>query len=90
MNMPEFTAEASLSPTTGKYWGNTVYSKSRMTGFLTIPQFLASSNLNFKSLLWRPQCCCGGGKYKNCIQCGFFQNCTCNYGFPECHDPVLI
>ncbi len=90
MNMPEFTAEAALSHSVGRYRNNAVYSGSEGVGFLTIPQSLGSGNLNFNSLLWRPLCCCGGGKNKNCIQCGIFQFCSCNYGLPQCHDPVLI
>jgi hypothetical protein len=85
MNMPEFTAEASLGPTMGRYRAGAANGKSRIPEFFAIPQFLISPTYS----------CCGGVHgfnhvYKVCIQCSLFQSCGHDIlGGPICLNPVL-
>jgi hypothetical protein len=53
MNMPGFTAQASLSRTMGKYQGNAVFSNSRANEVLPMQGFAAAA-LETHNLVWRP------------------------------------
>jgi hypothetical protein len=88
MNLPHFSAEASLGPTVGIYRGKAACGRSGMVEVSSIHEFLGSSSLNS---VFSRRCCCFNpvSKTFTCIRCSFLQGCDCRYGFPKCSDPIF-
>src|SRR5713226_5157182 len=93
--IPGFTAEASLSPTTAKYQGNTVFGSSGAVEVLPMQEFTAAP-IATQSLVWPPpwlklvRCC---GWYNGRIYCTstwapVWYNCQCWNGAAICRPPV--
>ena len=95
MNLPGFTAEASLSRTTNNYQKNAVFAVSGGVEVLPMQQFtlapIATQRLGWHGPWERPLTCCEwfeGRPYCSTTWVPIWENCYCDFGAPVCRPPV--
>jgi len=97
MNVPGFTAEASLSRTTIKYQKNAVIGSSGALEVLPMAHYyqgdatIPTQRLGWRGPWERPLTCCErfeGRPYCNTTWVPILDNCYCEFGAAVCRPPV--
>ena len=95
MNVPGFTAEASLSRSTNPYQKSAVFGSSGGVEVLPMQEFtvaaIAAQRLGWHGPFERPLTCCRsfeGRPYCSTTWVPIWENCHCEFGAPVCRPPV--